>query len=261
MRGLHRVVAVWVTDHKHAQAKRQAEIRASRRDEGWKPHPIPDLTEAVGYRFRVTSTLMKGLEAAGGKVLDGKVRDQLTVECSGEQIEISVIQKMRQWRGRPSEETPDWIAFRELHNAGLQPSGFQRFTVTTYFGGGLKKEWIETDKNRAESLLPSIIAGLLAIGPALVELQRECEERHRQYELDRQREAEQRRLAQLEQDRWERFRKLAIDWEEAQRLRAFLAALEQLDDGLREEIDGLPRSEWLEWARQRVNKLDPTGSE
>ncbi|MWD26874.1 hypothetical protein E0K89_005225 [Aquicoccus sp. SCR17] len=40
-------------------------------------------------------------------------------------------------------------------------------------------------------------------------------------------------------------------------LRAFLSAMEQQADTLAEEIDGIPREQWLDWARRKIIELDP----
>lgn len=67
---------------------------------------------------------------------------------------------------------------------------------------------------------------------------------------------EQRRIAQLEAERWDRFRKMAITWEEARRLRNFLAALEQGAESLASEIDGMPAGDWLDWTHKRIEAMN-----
>ena len=64
-------------------------------------------------------------------------------------------------------------------------------------------------------------------------------------------------MERLEAERWEKLRARAAEWHEAQQLRAFLTALETGRDDLASEVDGLPLSEWLDWARQRITKFDP----
>lgn len=46
--------------------------------------------------------------------------------------------------------------------------------------------------------------------------------------------------------------------EEAQRLRAFLAAVQATP--LKDKIDGMPAEDWLNWLRWRIDKLDPLAS-
>ncbi|NOD85929.1 MULTISPECIES: hypothetical protein [unclassified Ruegeria] len=257
LRALHPVVSAWVSDHREEQAKRRAEHRANRHDTWWVTRVPIDLTERDRYRFRVTSALLKSFEAAGGRALEGNVRGKLTPDASGERFEMSVVEKMRQFRGKPSEEPGDWTAFPHFHGGNLAPTGYLRFTITTYIGEGMRKEWLETQKSLAPKILPSVVAGLLAVGPALVERRRDREDWQRRYEEEQRERAERQRLARLEEERWERFRSLASDWHEVQRLRSFMAALEQKGDHVAAEIDGMTRAEWLAWARNRIDGMDP----
>lgn len=121
----------------------------------------------------------------------------------------------------------------------------------------MKNEWVETSKLNGEDLLPTVIAGLFLAGPALAAQRAEFEERDRRIEAERIAEEERRQLAQREQEKWRRFRERAKDWEEAQRLRSFLAALEANTHSLAEEIDGMPAADWLNWAHRKVEELDP----
>ncbi|MEM1149690.1 MAG: hypothetical protein AAGI03_03920 [Pseudomonadota bacterium] len=257
MRNLHPVVAAWVEDHRAEQKKWRSEARVSRYRTWGAPYVPADLTERDKYRFRVTSALLKSFEARNGRVLGGAVSGKLELEMSGETFEMGVVEKMRHFRGKPSAETPNWTAFPHHHNAALAPSGFLRFTITTYFGEGMKKEWVETDKVKADGLLPSVLAGLDLVGPALVQRRKDREERQRRYEAERQAREEVQRLARIEEERWDLLRRRSADWHEAQRLRAFLSAVLEKRSVLPEEIDDLPASEWLAWAQRRVSEFDP----
>ena len=255
--GLHWIVAVWVKDHEQAQLERRKQLKAWRPRDFWKPDLVPDLTERDRYRFRMTSALLKALEAQGGKAVSGTIRGQLVLEVSGEKIEMTVIEKMRQTLQKPTKEDQRWTAYPHHHNAALHPTGYLRFTVSTYFGAGGTKQWIETEKKNGAAILGEVVAGLLSIGSALVQLRLQREEARRKSELERERRAELRRLAELDKQRWERLRQAALDWEESKRLRAFLAAVEKDHDAMPDDIDGLPREDWLNWARSKIADLDP----
>lgn len=257
MRNLHPVVATWVEDHRAEQRKWRSEARTSRYTTWDTPYVPADLTERDKYRFRVTSALLKSFEARKGRVLGGAVSGKLELEASGETFEMSVVEKMRQFRGKLSDRPRDWTAFPYQHNAGLVPSGLLRFTITTYFGEGMKKEWIESDKVKADGLLPSVLAGLDLVGPALVQRRKDREERQRQYEAERKVREEAQRLKRIEEERWDRLRRTAADFREAQQLRAFLSAVLDKRSELPAEIDGMPASEWLAWAQRRVSEFDP----
>ncbi|WP_209599732.1 hypothetical protein [Ruegeria sp. HKCCSA071] len=255
---LHPIVAAWVDEHREEQVERRARFRARQpHDLWWGEEKLADLTERDLYRFRVTSALLKGFEAEGGRALEGGIRGKLRLEASEEKFEIAVVEKMYQFHGRPSDEPKDWTAYRYHHNSALAPTGFLRFTITTYLGTGVKKEWVESSKLNGEDLLPTVIAGLLQAGPALAARRAEFAERDRRIEEERIAEERRRLLAQLEQEQWRLFRDRAKDWEEAQRLRSFLAALEANPHSLAEEIDGMPAADWMKWAHRKVEELDP----
>lgn len=260
MRDLHPIVAAWVREHKEAQVKRLAKVKAARRDDWFKPEPIGDLTERDQYRFRVTSALLEGLELAGGKVLSSRLRGELSIECHGQAIEMKVVEKMRQDFAQKWREGPCWTAYPDHHNAALGPTGYLRFSVSTYFGGGHSKEWIESPKLKAPALLPEVIAGLLAIGAALIDLERRREEASRIAEEARRAEEKRRIAAQQEAARWKRFQDLSDAWHQAVKLRAFLAELERQQDTLNPQIDGMPLEDWLTWARTKIDELDPFSS-
>ncbi|QFT75866.1 hypothetical protein FIU92_22660 (plasmid) [Ruegeria sp. THAF33] len=258
LRNLHPIVAAWVDEHGKEQAERRAKKRGRRLDDfWWGEDELPDLTDRDRYRFRVTSALLKGFEDQGGRAHEGSIRGKLKFEVSGEKFEVSVVEKMYQFHGRPSDEPKGWTAFPYHHNSALAPTGFLRFTITTYLGTGVKKEWVETSTLNGEDLLPTVIAGLMLAGPALAARRAEFEERDRRIEAERIAEEERRHMAQLEQEKWRLFRGRAKDWEEAQRLRSFLAALEANPHGLADEIDGMPAADWLKWAHRKIEEFDP----
>jgi hypothetical protein len=201
-RNLHPIVASWVAAHKNEQSEKRARKRARRHDDlWWGDDELGDLTERDRYRFRVTSALLKGFEAQGGTAEAGSIRGRLTLSVSGEEFEISVVEKMRQFRGKPSDEPKGWTAYPHHHNSALAPTGFLRFTITTYIEEGMKKEWIETSKSDAADLLPLVIAGMLLVGPALITRRQKMEERRREIEAERLANEERRRLVQLENER------------------------------------------------------------
>jgi hypothetical protein len=254
---LHHIVAGWAADHKSRQIERKTEIKRTQHDAWYIPKPIIDLTERDQYRFRVTSALLSGFKSAGGDIIEGHIRGNLVLESSGQKIEMTVAEKMSQRPNRMAKVGDPWTAYPEHHNSALYPTGYLRFSVTTYFGAGMKKEWIEADEKMAIDLLPTIISTLFAIGEALVDLAQERAETHKRIEEENERRAEIHRLRALEEARWQKFRKIATEWEEAQRLRAFLAALQSSQSPPNQEIETMQNEDYLNWVRKKIDELDP----
>ena len=91
----------------------------------------------------------------------------------------------------------------------------------------------------------------------MVEERKAREEQHRRWEQERAEQAERARLAKIDAERWTRFRGLAADWEEARRLEAFISALRERSSDLDLEIDGRTIRDWLAWADEKLEALDP----
>ena len=257
LKSLHSAVAEWVRDHEKTTARYQQELKRRRHDTWFKPAPVIELTERDRYRFRVTSALLKGVEKLGGRVQSASVRGLIEFSVTGEKVEFTVAEKMSQRIKRPTEEEQAWSAFSRHHQAHLHSTGFLRFSMKSYLGGGKRGEWVETSKRHAEHLLPEVIVSIIAAGPKLVEERKAREEQHRRWEQERAEQAERARLAKIDAERWTRFRGLAADWEEARRLEAFISALRERSSDLDLEIDGRTIRDWLAWADEKLEALDP----
>lgn len=139
----------------------------------------------------------------------------------------------------------------------MTSSGFLRVSVTTYLGGR-RPEWIETQKAKIGDVLPEIINSIMAAGPALEHRKRDREEREKQHREEETRRYEARRLREIDDKRWHKFREFAANGEECDRLRAFIAEIEKRASVEGElTVGGIPLSDWIAWAKERVKALDP----
>lgn len=252
---LHPVVARWVKEHEAEQAKRQKELRRNRNDIWFRPHELPDLTDKDLYRFRVTSAFLQAAGKAGIRVLGGKVNGTLNISFSGQDLEIKIVQKMRQVLRRAPEDEK-WTAYPEHHNSALSPTRYLRFAIVTYFGGSHTNEWVESDKMPAEQMIPHFIDQILEAASISKDWHNRLEEQRLEIRREEAKRLEAQRLARLENERWERFRASAAQWREAEILRSFLAALDGATQSLA-DIDGIPRGEFLKWVSGKIDEFDP----
>ena len=215
---LHPLVRAWVKQHKEEQTRRAREQRR-RRSGIWdfEPGELPDLTDRDLYRFQATSTLIRSVQAAGAKVTEALISGKLKITVSGHEIDMVVCEKMRQGIRRAEPEDNKWTAYPEHHQTGLYSSGFLRVAINTYLGGS-KPEWVESKAKMFPSMLPEITATVVAAGPRLEERQQEHEEWQRKLRVQQAEEAERRRLKDLDERRWSKFREQAAAWEECERL-------------------------------------------
>ena len=253
---LHPRVRAWIADHAKRQKERELENRQRRHDFLGKPPTIPDLTDRDRYRFRVTSAIFYGVEKAGGRIEKSSVSGAVTFLVDGHKVECTIIDRMvrslKQW-----EEQRKWTAFREHCKSGLESSGYLRVSITTYLPGR-KTEWVESSKSMMGQLLPDIVAGIMAAGPVLEQMKREREEQQKRYHEQEARRAEARRLREIDEKRWARFREFAVNWDDRKILLAFLAEIEaRLASEGDVTVADRPLSEWVAWARAKTEALDP----
>lgn len=254
MRNLHPRVMAWLAEHSEAQRRRREEARQHGRDSWYARVPVADLTERDQYRFRVTSAIFTALEKAGGGIEASPINGRVTFLIDGHRVDCSIAEKLVR-SSRPRDEAHDWTAYPHWHSFGLTSSGFLRVTITHYSAG---RQWIETDRKSMSDMLPGIVGGIMACGPILEQKQRERDEWHRQYrEAEAIREAAERRR-QVDQERWNTFRAFAANWKRQRKLLAFIADVEaRAASEATEAIDGQTIPEWIAWARQHADALDP----
>jgi hypothetical protein len=88
--------------------------------------------------------------------------------------------------------------------------------------------------------------------------EQEREDREHRYREEAARRYEQQRLTEIDDRRWARFQQGAASWDERSRLLGFLAELERRLEAEGEgEISERQFSEWIAWARERIEALDP----
>lgn len=120
----------------------------------------------------------------------------------------------------------------------------------------LRKKWSDAKIQRVEKLIPDFVAGLMRTAVAI---QREENERQRRQEEQQRQEQER---ATLRKQIEEEVAKLANlnqwmnGWEEAERIRRFVAAYAEQTQS--RPADSQPRHrEWIDWAKKQADRLDP----
>ena len=217
---------------------------------------IPYLTERDLYRFRATSAIFYAVEKAGGPIEKSSASGKITFLIDGHQVECSIVEKMiqslKQW-----QEQRKWTAFTEYCKSGLDSSGFLRVSITTYLLGK-RPEWVESQKIKIGQLMPTIVGAIMAAGPTLEEIKREREEQQKRHREAETRRYEVRRLREIDEKRWNKFREYAVIWDERKKLLAFLAEAEtRLATEGDVRVSDRTLSAWVEWAKAKVEALNP----
>jgi hypothetical protein len=74
--------------------------------------------------------------------------------------------------------------------------------------------------------MPTIVGAIMAAGPTLEEMKCERQERQKRYCEEEARRYEAHRLREIDEKRWNKLREHAVNWDERERLLAFLAEVE-----------------------------------
>jgi len=125
-------------------------------------------------------------------------------------------------------------------------------------GSGRQPQWVETENKKMADWLPEIVGRIISAGPILAKQEQEREDREHRYREEAARRYKQQRLKEIDDRRWARFQQGAASWDERSRLLGFLAELERRLEAEGEgEISERQFSEWIAWARKRIEALDP----
>lgn len=217
-------------------------------------------SETDGRRHRILQALLPALEKQGAQIMGEHDEGEIEARFAGAAIKFRLREKLRQVRRAltKKEQSQAWNALSSYH-IELHPTGVLSFRIETYTKVGFRT-WEDTDKCRLEDRLTEIAATILMARQGLVEEM--CEAQRRQ--VLAQQEKVQRRVVEerqrLEEARWTGFVSLSRRSDEAAHLRSFLNRLEAAGLRLHERYGDRTAAEWLAWARERIDRIDPFSS-
>lgn len=251
----HPVIAVWKADRQRQRRE------AAREGDPWmrRALSVPDFTEMEKRGHRALHALLRALERAGATVADGHKRGRVEITVEGQGIELEIREKLKQVKRPMNDDEKRWRSDTTRQVTELVGTGRLHVVVHTWSTGGFKREWLESDRQPIEEILPEVAATLLAMGPHLAENRRQREEDARLAEERRRRAEEERRLKKRDDNRWRRFLEHAERAEQARKAQALIAALRG-SAGAADSVEGQSISEWLDWAEARANAADPLAS-
>lgn len=217
---LHPLVVAWMERERHAEEEARNKNRQT-----W---PKNEDTYAGRRKLRIHNALFHAAEAKGYGLEHPEGRPS--------QVSFRIKKRLVEWSleelGNPYIPTLKLVAMigkRRTRISERPHKPFERRTVELL--------------GRLEKFVDATIAD--EIRSAEIELQVIAEIRA---------EERPRRLKAMERARWERLGELARDWHKARSLRTFIDAVEQ---SLGRNTRTGRAAAWLEWARARVDRLDP----
>ncbi|MEO4001918.1 hypothetical protein [Mesorhizobium sp. CAU 1732] len=177
-------------------------------------------------------------------------------------MEFQVREKQKQERRPLTKDEKRW---RSTGDNGwkkeLVPTGLLAIEIKTWqWPAGLTRQWLESEKQPMEGMLPDILATFVAAGPLLVQQRKDREVAERERQLAERRRYEEQQRRKRDANRWRKFRELSQDWHELAAVRDFLSALRSMDTVSSAETDGRSVEDWIAWAEEWLQRADPTAN-
>lgn len=147
----HPIIAAWLAEHE----RRQQEARRERDPWRRKMRQPEPYTAQDRRRHRILHTLFRELERRGCTVAEEQ--HKIFVKVSGEKIEVQLREKHKQIR-RPltaeEKERESW--HHDGYKQELLPTGYLVFEIKEWLQRPLRKEWLETLRNRSGECFPGL---------------------------------------------------------------------------------------------------------
>lgn len=214
--------------------------------------------QALSRALRIMNTLFLALEGRGYQVGNQEgYRKTLGARINGEPVEFGIEEKFQRIElpQEPKRRSNPWSYPR--HEYRYVAMGVLTLKINEWVDGA-QKSWRDGKTARLETTLNDFLVGLLTVAEALKarRLKQEEEARLRQ-EAQRRREEEE-QLQQAERNKRQALEQEAANWTKAQQLRTYLSAVKELVIAKHGEIQpGSHADQWLTWAHQHANRLDP----
>ena len=209
--------------------------------------------------LRIMNALFLALEQRGCVVSwPTKDGDNLIVNIDGEAVEVSLQEVLDSERHAltPAEEKHPWMAPKWDYKL----SGRLRLSIVNlpYPSARLRASWADGRIQIVENCLGDFILGVKVAAAAIKKSRLEREAWDRRWEEEQKQREEQRRRAEEHKRKAEFTTGLIKKWEEAKRVRTFVAALieaasqMELSDDKKRDIQQL-----LDWTNKYADSLDP----
>jgi hypothetical protein len=214
---------------------------------------------SIDRAMRIYDALIKAFEKRGFNITINKSTGVTTVTVMGEPLEIRLEEPVAQVERELTKEEKKkvlqggWVYNRYVH----RPSGRLILKINEWLDG-LRKNWSDGKKYRLEDILNLFIIGLIKAAARSKERILEREKR----EQERRAREEQIRLKaeqiQREKEKIQGLMRNAEAWYKSQQIRSYIDAVRQTVTQKHGSIvAGSEIDEWLSWATQQADRLDP----
>ena len=218
--------------------------------------------------LRIMNALVKAMERRGYELRPRHSsyygnKHLLAVYVEGEEVLFGLDEKISR-----QDYTPTPTEQRKLDQRKIYPYQLPRHEYIAtrkltlrFWGWGSntsRSTWSDAKIQRVENCLNDFLANLYT---SAVEMRMDREKREREEQLRREERARKEELVRLrseEQARVDNLKADASSWKEAQRIRSDIEAVRySVSTGVSTILSGEGLQEWLSWAEQHADRLDP----
>lgn len=213
-----------------------------------------------GRLLRIADALLKGFDRREFELRPGKPAARywsgLQILVADETFTISIEERMRRETHRP---TADELSRQRrghyvwMRNYDYHPTGEFTLKIEPCYGSAIQSTWKDSRSRKIEQRLSEVMLSLRRHAALRKEERARAQRRAARLEIEQQRRADLRARVEAEQDAMDGLESDFDAWDRAQRIRAFVDAVERQPERL-----GIPDlAVWAAWARGCADRIDP----
>ncbi|WP_133162353.1 hypothetical protein [Hyphococcus luteus] len=221
--------------------------------------------------LRIIDTFLKACEERGFTIRAGEKRDNnryidhAKLIVDGEALGFSIEETIRRRPHKLTEKelahqrknNRSWSDYSYLHipNYDFFPTGKLTLKIDGHYGSRLRSTWNDTKRQWIEDRLNEVIVALLEASAWIKQRRKKQKEKEQRHQKELARRAEIRKRYDEECAAISQLETEATNWRQSENIRAYAAAFE-----LRASENGQlteAQREWLLWAREHTDRLDP----
>jgi hypothetical protein len=216
---------------------------------------------SVERATRIVDTLLRALEKRGFTLqVSSNNHDPSRITVNGQPMTFSIEE--------PSERNAHRITSEErarqargyiyLPIYDYTPTGVLTLRVTTPYGSGITGSFRDTAKLRVEDRLNDVILSMVRTAEWHRADREKQQRRQRALDDENARRAEVRKRQQEETARLKKLQDDATAWNTAETLRRYISAVDAMAREAGPDVPNQsPHSEWLRWAMEQADRIDP----
>lgn len=210
--------------------------------------------ESVDRAMRIMDSLIKALEQRGfsvGIVSTSQHKSSTAfataVEVDGTSVHFCIKEKINRVNAPPG--SGEFYRYESTGKLSLQLGDYSSYSW--------HRTWNDGTRQRVEECLNDFIVAAVDRAEVVRREEAERAERERLRKIEEERRAEEAKRERLEAEKAKRLKELIADQQLAVEIRAYVAAQRDVLESLNDEKHRPLIEEWLTWAAQYADKIDP----